>query len=233
MVILQGEMRTLIIEDDRKLALQLQKGLEEQGHSASLALDGREGLEIATAGNFDVLIVDVMLPSLDGLSMVRQFRRAGHGTPILLLTARDSNEDIVAGLDAGADDYLTKPFSFKVLLARLRALSRRKQVEPQTEVHLADLSLNPTVHEVKRAGAVVSLTRTEFLILEHLMRNAGRVVTRSRLIETVWGYEKEIENNTLDVFIRQLRSKIDATEGKKLIHTIRGIGYALREEEPS
>ena len=233
MGILQREMRTLVVEDDRKLALQLQKGLQEHGHFASLAFDGREGMQKAGAENFDVLIVDVMLPNLDGLSMVRQLRGTGNGTPILLLTARDSNEDIVAGLDAGADDYLTKPFSFKVLLARLRALSRRKQVEPQTEVRLADLSLNPTAHEVKRAGAVVSLTRTEFLILEHLMRNAGRVVTRSRLIETVWGYEKEIENNTLDVFIRQLRSKIDATGGKKLIHTIRGIGYALREEEPS
>ena len=233
MGILQGEMRTLIVEDDRKLALQLQKGLEEQGHSAFLAFDGREGMQTARSESFNVLIVDVMLPNLDGLSMVRLLRRAGNCTPILLLTARDSSEDIVAGLDAGADDYLTKPFSFKVLLARLRALSRRKQVEPQTELQVADLSLNAAVHEVKRAGAVVSLTRTEFLILEHLMRNAGRVVTRSRLVETVWGYDKEIENNTLDVFIRQLRSKIDRAGAKKLIHTIRGIGYAIREEEPS
>src|SRR6266516_5221182 len=172
-----------------------------------------------------------MLPSLDGLSMVRQLRRAGNGTPILLLTARDSNEDIVAGLDAGADDYLTKPFSFQVLLARLRALARRRQLDPQTLLRIADLSLDPATHEVRRSGALVSLSRTEFVILEMLMRNPGRVITRARLIEAVWGHERDVQSNTLDVFIRQLRTKIEPAGSAKLLHTIRGIGYTLREEE--
>lgn len=151
-------MRILIVEDDRKLAHQLQKGLMEQGHSARLAFDGHEGLSAAQAEQFDVFVLDVMLPGIDGFSLVRRLRAAGSGSPILLLTARDTAEDIVTGLEAGADDYLTKPFSFKVLVARLRALSRRKQVEPSTHLHIADLDLDPTKHEAKRAGAPIPLT---------------------------------------------------------------------------
>jgi DNA-binding response OmpR family regulator len=224
-------MYVLIAEDDRKLATQLKKGLEEHRHSVFVAFDGREGLEAASLGTFDVLMLDVMLPFMDGFSMVRKLRAGGSRTPILLLTARDAPDDIVAGLDAGADDYLTKPFAFKILLARLRALSRRKQVEPRAQLQVADLALDPTNHEVKRAGLGLPLTRTEFQMLEVLMRNAGRVVTRSRLIEAVWGYDRDIEGNTLDVFISQLRSKVDAGRPGRLIHTIRGVGYALREEE--
>jgi DNA-binding response OmpR family regulator len=224
-------MRILIVEDDRKLVRQLKKGLDEQGHSVTVASDGTEGLEAAEYSEFDVLVLDVMLPGLDGFSIVRRVRAAESTTPILLLTARDSPEDVVTGLDAGADDYLTKPFSFKILLARLRALSRRKNVEPRTELQVGDLVLDPATREVKRAGSVVSLSRTEFVLLEMLMRNTGRVITRTRLIETAWGYDRDVENNTLDVFICQLRSKIDLPGSHKLIHTIRGIGYALREEE--
>ena len=178
-----------------------------------------------------MFVLDVMLPGIDGFSLVRRLRAAGSVTPILLLTARDTAEDIVMGLDAGADDYLTKPFSFKVLVARLRALSRRKQVEPSTELHIADLVLDLGKHEVKRAGVPIPLTPREFEFLELLLKNSGRVLTRNRLIEAVWGNERDVENNTVDVFIRQLRTKLEPPGTSKLIHTIRGIGYTLREEE--
>jgi len=224
-------MRILIVEDDRKLARQLKKGIDEFGYSGTLAFDGREGLEAAQVSEFDVLVIDVMLPKLDGISIVRQLRQRRIGTPILLLTARDTPDDISTGLDAGADDYLTKPFAFKVLLARLRALARRRQVDPQTLLRVADLSLDPATHEVKRSGTLVGLSRTEFVILEMLMRNPGRVITRARLIEAVWGHERDVQSNTLDVFIRQLRAKIEPSGTSKLLHTIRGIGYSLREEE--
>lgn len=224
-------MRILIVEDDQKLAHQLKKGMEEQGHAVAVELEGTAGLETARRGKFDVLVLDVMLPGLDGFSIVRRLRAARDATPILLLTARDTSEDIVTGLDAGADDYLTKPFSFKVLLARLRALSRRKNVEPSTRIRISDLVLDPATREVRRGGFAIALTRTEFVLLEMLMRNAGRVITRTRMIEAVWGHDRDIENNTLDVFMRQLRTKIDIPTSPKLIHTIRGIGYALREED--
>ena len=226
-------MRILLVEDDQKLARQLQKGLEEQGHSATLAFDGHEGLYWAQLEPFDVFVLDVMLPGIDGFSLVRRLRGAGSATPILLLTARDTAEDIVMGLDAAADDYLTKPFSFNVLVARLRALSRRKQVEPSTQLHISDLVLDPAKHDVKRAGVPIPLTPREFEFLELLLRNSGRVLTRNRLIEAVWGNERDIENNTVDVFIRQLRTKLEPPGASKLIHTIRGIGYTLREEETS
>jgi DNA-binding response OmpR family regulator len=226
-------MRILIVEDDRKLARQLNKGLGECGYSGTLAFDGREGLDAAENSDYDVIVLDVMLPGLDGISIVRQLRHRRIGTPILLLTARDTPDDIAAGLDAGADDYLTKPFSFKVLLARIRAAARRRQTDPQMIMRIADLSLDPETHEVRRAGSVVSLSRTEFVILEVLMKNSGRVITRERLIEVVWGNERDVQSNTLDVFIRQLRAKIEPSGTAKLLHTIRGIGYTLREEDLS
>jgi DNA-binding response OmpR family regulator len=224
-------MRILIVEDDRRLARQLRKGLDEHEHSTTVAFDGNEGLEAVRAGAFDVIVLDVMLPGLDGFSIVRRVRQEGVGTPILLLTARDTPDDVITGLDAGADDYLTKPFSFKVLLARLRALARRKQVEPRTQLKIADLVLDPATYEVRRAGSLISLSRTEFVILDLLMRNTGRVTTRTRLIEAVWGHDRDVQSNTLDVFIRQLRTKIEVPGSAKLIHTIRGVGYTLREEE--
>ena len=223
-------MQILIVEDDRRLARQLQKGLDENGHTVSLAFDGLEGLEAARQGHFDVLVLDVMLPRLDGFGVVKQLRSMGSKSPVLMLTARDSAEDIVTGLDAGADDYLTKPFALKVLLARLRALARRNEVEPRIRLQIGNVILDPARHVVTRAGSPVALTRTEFLLLETLMRNSGRVITRTRLIEAVWGNEREVESNTLDVYIGQLRSKIEPAGSKKLIQTIRGVGYAMREE---
>jgi len=224
-------MRILIVEDDVRLATQLRKGLEEHGHSVRLAYNGRDGLYIAESEAADVLVLDVMLPGMDGFTVLRSLRAQRASMPILMLTARDSADDIVAGLDAGADDYLTKPFSFKVLSARLRSLARRKQVKPSTTLQVADLTLDPATREVKRAGVPVALTPREFMMLELLLRNAGRVQTRARLIDAVWGNEREVENNTVDVFIRQIRTKIEPPGTSKLIQTIRGIGYTLREEE--
>jgi DNA-binding response OmpR family regulator len=226
-------MQILIVEDDQRLARQLKKGLDEHGNTVTLAFDGLAGLEAACQGRFDVVVLDVMLPRLDGFQVVRRLRSAGSRSPILLLTARDSTDDIVTGLDVGADDYLTKPFALKVLLARLRALARRKEVEPRTQLRIADLVLDPAEHVVKRANSAIPLTRTEFALLEMLMRNSGRVVTRDRLIEAVWGREREVESNTLDVYVRQLRFKIELPGSRKLIQTIRGVGYAMREEEIS
>jgi DNA-binding response OmpR family regulator len=224
-------MQILIVEDDQRLARQLKKGLDENGHTVSLAFDGIEGLEAARQGRFDVLVLDVMLPRLDGFAVVKKLRNMESKSPILMLTARDSAEDIVTGLDAGADDYLTKPFALKVLLARLRALARRKEVEPRVQLQINNLMLDPAQHVVTRAGSPVILTRTEFLLLETLLRNLGRVMTRARLIEAVWGSEREVESNTLDVYVGQLRSKIEPAGSTKLIQTIRGVGYAVREED--
>jgi DNA-binding response OmpR family regulator len=224
-------MRILIVEDDQRLARQLKKGLEEQSHTVALAFDGHTGLEFALQGNFQVLVLDVMLPGLDGFTIVRRLRNSGNARPILLLTGRDSPEDIVTGLDSGADDYLTKPFSLKVLLARLRALARRKEVDPKTHLQIGEVVLDPSTHSITCGDSPIPLTRTEFQLLEALMRNAGRVMTRERLIEVVWGMEREVESNTLDVFVRQLRVKLEPSGGRKLIHTVRGIGYVMREEE--
>jgi DNA-binding response OmpR family regulator len=224
-------MQILIVEDDQRLARQLKKGLEEHGHVVNLTFDGSNGLEAARQGHFDVLVLDVMLPHMDGFGIVRRLRGSGNKSPILMLTARDSAEDIVAGLDAGADDYLTKPFALKVLLARLRALARRREVEPKTHLQISDLVLDPAEHAVKRGKSAITLTRTEFVLLEALMRNAGRVITRDRLIQAVWGNEWEVESNTLDVYIGHLRSKIEPPGSVKLIQTVRGVGYVMREEE--
>jgi DNA-binding response OmpR family regulator len=207
-------MRILIVEDDRKLARQLKKGLDERGHSVTVAWDGVQGLDIAQYGQFDVLVLDVMLPGLDGFSIVRRLRAAGDRAPILLLTARDAADEVVAGLDAGADDYLTKPFSFKILQARLRALSRRKTVEPRTQLQAGDLVLDPATREVKRAGSVIALTRTEFLLLDLLMRNVGRVITRTRIIEAAWGHDRDIESNTLEVALQRNRSAGEYREAR-------------------
>jgi DNA-binding response OmpR family regulator len=227
--LVQDAMRILIVEDDQKLARQLRKGLEEEHHSVHLEATGPAGLAAAERGSFDILVFDVMLPGMDGFALVRNVRTHNTTAPILLLTARDAPEDVVAGLDAGADDYLTKPFSFRVLMARLRALVRRGA----QGVKINDLRLDETAHTVTRGGVPVSLTRTEFILLDYLLKNAGRVISRDRLIEAAWGHEREVENNTLDVFICQLRAKIDPPGARKLLHTVRGIGYTLREEEPA
>src|SRR5579862_5336462 len=224
-------MQVLVVEDERRMAELLRQGLEEEGHSVVLAGNGRDGLAIAEAHRFDAIILDVMLPGLDGFSVARKLRAARNQTPILMLTARDATHDVIEGLNLGADDYLVKPFSFDVLLARLRAVSRRGPIPQPVSLRMADLSLDPASREVMRGARRISLTRTEYSLLELLMRRAGRVVPRDNLIEAVWGFDSEVRNNTLDAFIRLLRDKVDAVGESKLIHTVRGVGYCLREEQ--
>jgi len=209
----------------------LRRGLEEEGHVVSTASDGRTGLDVATSCDFDVIVLDVMLPGIDGCEIARRLRQNNCPTPILMLTARDSVPDMVEGLDRGADDYLTKPFSFEVLLARLRALVRRGPTPRPVVMQVADLVLNPATREVSRGGKRITLTRTEYALLEFLLRRPGRVISRATLIEAVWGFEREIETNTLDAFISLLRSKVDSGRRTKLIHTVRGVGYTLKEEK--
>jgi DNA-binding response OmpR family regulator len=223
-------MNLLIVEDEKRMAELLRKGLEEEGHTVVCAADGIEGLELSRSYNFDTIILDIMMPRLDGYEMVRSLRADKVPTPILMLTAKDSVQDIVHGLDLGADDYLTKPFSFNELLARLRAVKRRALVPQPTIFRVDDLSLDPTSREVSRAGVRLALTRTEYSLLERLMGRAGKVVPRRLLIESVWGFEREIEDNTLDVFVRLLRSKVDGNGQPRLIHTVRGVGYVIRVE---
>jgi DNA-binding response OmpR family regulator len=223
-------MRILLVEDDRVVADYVRRGLEEEHYTVSVCFDGAAGLHAAEASSFDILVLDIMLPLMDGLNVTRRLRRQRIQTPILLLTARDSPEDIVRGLDAGADDYLTKPFSFEVLLARIRARTRTAKARPGSQLRFEDLTLDLAKHEVWRGKTLLRLTRTEFSILECLMRAAGRVVTRDHLINTVWG-DRELCNNNLDVFIRFLRAKVEAPDRPKLIHTERGIGYRLLENQ--
>jgi DNA-binding response OmpR family regulator len=223
-------MRILVVEDEEKMADLLQRGLTEEGHAVTVARRGPSGLEMAEAGEFDLILLDVMLPGIDGFEVARRLRAKGNPTPILMLTARDSTADLVQGLDLGADDYLTKPFSFEVLFARVRAVARRGPVAQPVFLEAGGLKVNRGTREVWRGGRRIELTRTEYAILELLMRNAGRVVTRERLIDGVWGGESDIEGNTLDAFVRLLRAKVEETGQARLIQTVRGVGYALRPE---
>lgn len=222
-------MRILVIEDDSQMAELLRRGLTGDGHKVEVAADGVAGYQKAKTQDFDVIILDIMLPGADGFTVTRRLRTEGNETPILMLTGRDAPKDVVKGLDLGADDYLTKPFSFDVLQARLRVITRRSSSEKQDLVRIADLTVNRETHEVRRAGKLVSLTKTEYVILDRLITRPGTVVSREALIDAVWGTQKDVESNTLDVFIWQLRSKIEAGGTKRLIQTIRGFGYALRE----
>jgi DNA-binding response OmpR family regulator len=223
-------MNVLIVEDEKRMIDLLRKGLEEEGHTVVCAADGIEGLEMSRSYDFDMIILDVMMPRLDGYELARKLRADKIPTPILMLTAKDSVQDIVHGLDAGADDYLIKPFSFNELLARLRAVTRRAVVPRPTTLQVEDLLLDPATRDVSRGGAKLALTRTEYGLLERLMDRAGKVVPRQLLIESVWGFEREIEDNTLDVFVRLLRSKVDGNGRRKLIHTVRGVGYIIRAD---
>jgi DNA-binding response OmpR family regulator len=222
-------MQILIVEDERKMASVLKKGLEADNHRVSLAFDGRSGLELASTTQFDVVVLDLMLPVIDGFEVARRLRRNDNRTPILMLTARDAVPDIVKGLDIGADDYLTKPFAFEVFLARLRSVARRGSAPRPNVLQVADLVLNPASHQVTRGEREIHLSPTEFRLLELLMRRSGRVVPRDAIVEIVWDFDHDIEENTLDTFIRLLRSKIDREHDRKLIQTVRGIGYMIRE----
>lgn len=207
----------------------LVKGLEETNHRVVLARDGDEAYSAACTSEFDALVLDVLMPGMSGIQVTRQLRAEKKKIPVLLLTARDSAADIVAGLDAGADDYLVKPFDFAVLLARLRAISRRRDVITANPLKVGDLEINDSKRLVRRGGDVVPLTGTEYRILEFLMRRAGQAVSRASLIDAVWGFEQDVESNTLDVYMKTLRAKLDAAPYQKLIHTLRGFGYILRE----
>jgi DNA-binding response OmpR family regulator len=224
-------MRILVVEDDSQMAELLQRGLVNQGHVVDVALDGITGLEKALAMPFDAIVLDVMLPGANGLQVAKRLRASGNRTPILMLTARDAVPDVVRGLDVGADDYLTKPFSFEVLAARLRVIGRRKTMESSPVLQISDLTLDREAHEVRRGKRAVTLSPTEFAMLEHLMRRAGRVVSRHDLIAAVWGDNHEVGSNTVDVFIFLLRSKIETGGEKRLIQTVRGLGYTVRETE--
>ncbi len=196
----------------------------------SIARNGAEGLEMAQSFTFDAIVLDIMLPEMNGLTVARRLRESRNRTPVLMLTARDSTADIVKGLDSGGDDYLTKPFSFEVLLARLRSVSRRGPVERPPCLEIADLKLDPASREVTRNGAVINLTPREYALLELLLRNTGRVVTRQTILESVWGFNTDVTENTLEAFVRLLRMKIDP-RAPKLIHTVRGVGYCLKEQQ--
>ncbi len=217
-------MRVLIVEDEPQMAQQLRKGLEREGYSVLMAEDGQQGLELARTVDHDLVVLDWMLPKLDGRQVARRLREARIESRILMLTARDAASDVVDGLDCGADDYLIKPFAFEVLLARLRALARRQAPAQPPVLKVADLTLDPAAHRVKRGALEIRLSGTEFSLLHFLMRRAGQTVRRATLIEAVWGYESSIESNTLDAFIHLLRTKIDFSPRRRLIHTVRGVG---------
>ena len=221
-------MRILVVEDEPRMAALLKRGLTEEGHQVFLAHEGVEGYEMAGASEFDVIVLDVMLPGMDGLAIARRLRDSHNQTPVLMLTARDTAASVIAGLDAGADDYLTKPFSFDIFLARVRAVSRRGAIPRPVCFTVADLKLDPSTRRVTRGEQPISLTPREFSLLELLMRNHGRVITRDTILESVWGFDSDVGGNTIEAFVRLLRLKVDMSE-PKLIHTVRGVGYVMRE----
>lgn len=228
-------MRVLVVDDDRAVRESLRRSLTFNGYTVDLAIDGVDALEKVSAQRPDALVLDVMMPRLDGLEVCRRLRSTGDDLPILVLTARDSVSERVAGLDAGADDYLPKPFALEELLARLRALLRRTSTDDSAATEamsFADLTLDPVTREVTRGTRQISLTRTEFSLLEMLLGNPRRVLTRSRILEEVWGYDFPTSGNALEVYVGYLRRKTEADGEPRLIHTVRGVGYVLRETPP-
>jgi DNA-binding response OmpR family regulator len=221
-------MYLLVVEDERRLTQVIRRVLEEEGHTVDVAYDGDEGLAMALDGSHDVIVMDVMMPAKDGIEVCASLRREKVDTPVLLLTALDSVDDRVRGLDAGADDYLPKPFAFQELLARIRALGRRKvQGREASELRIDDLVLDLRRRRAQRAGKKIDLSPKEFSLLEFLMRNEGRVVTRTQILDHLWGYDYDSESNLVDVYVAYLRRKVDKGHGHQLIRTVRGIGYAL------
>ena len=220
-------MRILVIEDEKKIASFIKRGLKEEGHMVDVAYDGEEGYRVSGENDYDLILLDIMLPKRDGISLCRQLRDDGVATPVLMLPAKDSIQDKVTGLDSGADDYLTKPFAFEELLARIRALMRKRS-PVATKLQASDLVLDLISHRVTRAGREIVLTMREYALLEYLMRNAGTVVTRTMITEHVWDIDFDTSTNVIDVYINYLRNKIDSGQEKKLIHTVRGRGYLLK-----
>jgi DNA-binding response OmpR family regulator len=221
--------RILLIEDERKIADFIRRGLTLEGYQVQVAYDGESGLDAAVEQRPDLIILDIMLPAIDGIEVCKALRDAGFDMPILMLTARDAVRDRVAGLDAGADDYLVKPFAFDELLARIRALLRRRAAAEEEVLQFADLTLRPATREVTRGGRPIDLTAREFDILETFMRHPRQVLTREQLYERIWGYDFSGESNIIEVYIRYLRAKLEANGEPRLIHTVRGVGYVLRE----
>jgi len=222
-------MKILVIEDEKKVANFIKRGLEEDGYAVTIVTDGAEGLKQSLSGDFSLVVMDRMLPKKDGIAIISELRAAGKQVPILMLTARGSTEDIVSGLDAGADDYLTKPFAFAELVARVRALVRRSEQDRGAEIVFADLRLDPVSHKVWRGGKEIDLTAKEYGLLEYLVRNPNTVLSRAMIAEHVWDYAFDSFTNIIDVYINYLRKKIDKDYSVKLIHTVRGQGYILKE----
>lgn len=221
-------MKLLVVEDEKKVAGFIKKGLEEEGYVVDTVFNGEDGLQLAQQRNYQIIILDINLPGLDGLSVLKQLRERKVATPVLLLTVRATIEDKVLGLDQGADDYLAKPFAFQELLARIRALARRSSETEPIQIRISDLLLNPITRTALRGQEEIELTATEYALLSYFMRNKGRVLSRTMIAENVWGYDFDNETNVIDVYVNYLRKKIDADHETKLIHTIRGIGYVMK-----
>lgn len=224
-------MRILVVEDEKKVSSFIKRGLEEEKYEVDTAFDGEEGLKMAMERPYEIVILDWMLPKQDGLSVLKELRAHKRSTPVLMLTAKDTVEDIVAGLDSGSDDYLTKPFAFAELLARVRALLRRSEMDRGAELRFADLRIDPVTHKVWRDDKEIDLTAKEYALLEYFMRNPNQVLTRTMIADHVWDYTFDSFTNIIDVYVNYLRKKIDRDADKKLIHTVRGVGYILKEED--
>ena len=221
-------MRILVVEDEKKIADFVKRGLREEGYAVDVAYDGKEGYLLASANDYDIIILDLMLPQMDGVTVCKKLREAKVKSPIIMLTAKDTVQDKVIGLDSGADDYVTKPFSFEELLARMRVVLRKEEARGATKLQAADLVLDLVAHKVARGGNEIELTTKEYALLEYLMRNAGTIVTRTMISEHVWDIDFDTFTNVIDVYINYLRNKIDHGYKKKLIHTVRGRGYLLK-----
>ena len=220
-------MKILVVEDEHRVAQAVKEGLELESYAVDVEFDGEDGLNAALADEYDVILLDVMLPSIDGLAVCKKLREAGNHTPVLMLTAKDHDCDVVSGLDSGADDYLAKPFSFEILLARVRALLRRPQETLEDILRVEDLSLNPATKEVRRGDKALQLTAKEYAILEYMMRNPGRILSKNNIMTHVWDFDADILPNNVEVFIAYLRNKVDKPFKTPLIQTVRGFGYRL------
>lgn len=223
-------MRILLVEDERKVARFIQQGLEEEMYSVDVAYDGEQGAFLAMSEDFDLIILDIMLPKKDGIEVLRDIRQKKNTTPVIILSAKSAVEDKITGLDSGADDYLQKPFAFEELLARVRSLLRRGSVEKTTTLKVADLTLDTVTHKAKRQDQDIELTAKEYALLEYFMRNKNRVLTRTIISEHIWNYNFDTATNIIDVYVNHLRRKIAGESKEKLIHTVRGVGYVMKED---